>query len=194
VGSPSLGRRSTHGSKVLDSGYKETPPETRFENDPEFSNLDCSLSIFKTGVAFHLAGEWYYQLDDGVQDFLPPFHSFLDSMIELWLNISSRNYVDRSGFALYIGRLINYCYYLQSSEGEPVKDPAYPEKLKLEHREVHYNIAAADPKEESFTTTSRHMYHVRRGREIKEGIFVPKPYGKGVFRALDNSFGAIRIT
>src|ERR1700709_482313 len=102
-------------------------------------------------------------------------------MIEFWLTTTSQDYVDRLGFALYIGCLINYCYYLQGSKGETVKDPAYAENLKPEHREVHYNIVSADPKEESFTTTSRHMYHVRRSREIKEGSFAPKPYKKGVF-------------
>ena len=170
---------------LLHSGYEETPPEAKFENDPEFSKQAIRLTRYRssTGVVLHSAREWYYQLGDGVQDFLPPLHSFLDSMIEFWLNISSQDYLDRLGFALYIGCLINHCYYLQSSEGEPVKSPTYAEKLKPEHREVHYNITSADPKEESFTTTSRHMYHVRRSREIKEGIFVPRPYEKGAFRA-----------
>jgi hypothetical protein len=169
---------------LLDSGYKETPPETKFENDPEFSSRSIRIarSQSSTGVVLHSAREWYYQLDDGVDDFLPPLHSFLDSMIEFWLNISSQDYLDRLGFALYIGCLINYCYYLQNSEGGPVKSLAYAEKLKPEHREVHYNITSTNPKEESFTTTSRHMYHVRRSREIKEGVFVPRPYEKGVFR------------
>jgi hypothetical protein len=170
---------------LLDSGYKEMPPETKFENDPEFSKRAIRIARHRssTGVVLHSAREWYYQLDDGVQDFLPPLHSFLDSVIEFWLNISSQDYLDRLGFALYIGCLINYCYYLQNSEGEPVKSLTYAEKLKPEHREFHYNITSADPKEESFTTTSRHMYHVRRSREIKDGIFVPRPYEKGVFRA-----------
>ena len=136
-----------------------------------------------TGIVFHKASDWYYEMDSSVQDFLPPIHTFLDSMIEFWLNISSRDYVDRLGFALYIGCLINYCYGLQDSEGEPVKTPAFAKKLKPEHREVHFNITAADPKEQSFTTTNRHLYHVRRSQEIKEGTFVPKPYEKGVFRA-----------
>ena len=175
----------TAADVLLNEGYKETPPEDKFQNDPEFSERAVRLihSQASTGIVLHMARECYYQMDSSVQNFLPPLHSFLDSMIEFWLNISSRDYVDRLGFALYIGCLINYCYYLQSSDGEPVKAPAYAEKLKPEHREVHYNITAADPKEQSFTTTSRHLYHVRRSKEIREGTFVPKPYEKGVFRA-----------
>ena len=180
-----VGDPHTAAKILLDSSYNETPAETRFENDPEFNKRAIRVARCRssTGVVLHSATDWYYQLGNGVQDFLPPLHSFLDSMIEFWLNISSQDYVDRLGFALYIGCLINYCYYLQSSKGERVKSPAYAEKLKPEHREVHYNITAADPKEESFTTTGRHLYHVRRSREIKEGAFVPKPYDKGVFRA-----------
>ena len=172
---------------LLSNGYVKTPLEAKFEIDPEFSKqaIRINRNGSSTGVVLYSANDWYYQLDDddGVQDFLPPLHRFLDSMIEFWLNISSQDYVDRLGFALYIGCLINYCYYLQCSEGDPVKSTAFAEKLKLEHREVHFNIVSADPKEESFTTTSRHTYHVRRSREIKQGTFVPKPYEKGVFRA-----------
>ncbi|TVY89185.1 hypothetical protein LAWI1_G005618 [Lachnellula willkommii] len=147
-------------AKVLRySGYEETTSDAKFEDDPDISErttvlLNCNLQ-----------------------------QRFLDSMIEFWLNISSQDYVDRLGFALYIGCLICYCYDLQTSDDGPVKNPAYAEKLKPEHREVHDNITAADPKEESFTTTNRHTYHARMSREIKEGIFVPRPYEKGAFRA-----------
>ncbi|TVY13821.1 hypothetical protein LARI1_G008551 [Lachnellula arida] len=173
-------------AKVLrHSGYKETTPDAKFEDDPDISERTTRVAQLQssTAVVLHYAKNWYFQLDDRIPGFLPPVHSFLDSMIEFWLNISSQDYVDRLGFALYIGCLICYCYDLQTSDDGPVKNPAYAEKLKPEHREVHYNITAADPKEESFTTTNRHTYHARRSREIKEGIFVPRPYEKGVFRA-----------
>jgi hypothetical protein len=73
---------------LLDSGYEEMPPETKFENDPEFSKRAIRIARHRssTGVVLHSAREWYYQLDDGVQDFLPQLHSFLDSVIEFWLN------------------------------------------------------------------------------------------------------------
>ncbi len=170
---------------LLQAGYKETPPNSRFDDDPEFSEraIRIVLSPSSTGVVLHPAQDWHYDLNESVQNFLPRLHKFLDSIIEFWLNISSRDYVDRLLFALYIGCLINYCYYLKDENGEPVKDPAYAKNLKPEHREVHYDIVAKDPKMESFTTTNRHQYHARRSREIKDGLFNPEPYQEGVFRA-----------
>lgn len=170
---------------LLGRGYTQSPPEAKFETELEFSERAIRHVHHQssTAVVLHSTENWYYQLVDDIPDFLPPINSFLDSMIEFWLNISSRDYVDRLGFALYIGCLINYCYGLQTFDGEQIRDPAYAKNLKPEHREVHYNITAADIEEESFTTTNRHAYHVRRSREIKEGIFEAKPYEKGVFRA-----------
>ncbi|CZR62757.1 uncharacterized protein PAC_12654 [Phialocephala subalpina] len=175
---------ATAAKILLGNGYQVTPPEAKFANDPEFSKRAIRLTHdqFLANVILHSARDWYYELGGHVQDFLPPLHSFLDSLIEFWLNISSQDYVDRLGFALYISCLINYCYAIQSAEGELVKNPTYAKKLKPEHREVHYNITSSDPKEESFTTTNRHIYHARRSREIREGIFIPTPYGKGVFK------------
>lgn len=170
---------------LLDNGYKETTADCSFEDDPEFSERAIRLTHndSSTIVMLHTAREWYYQMDDGVQDFLPPLSSFLDSMIEFWINISAQDYDDRLHFALDIGCLIGYCYYLQDSDGQPVKTHAYAENLKPEHREVHYGITFESPEKKSFTATSRHAYHVRRSREIREGTFVPKPYEEGVFRA-----------
>jgi len=85
-------------------------------------------------------------------------------------------------FALYLGCLIYYCYYLKDANGEVVKDPAYAKKLKPEHREVHYDFVADSAQQENFTTTSRHQYHARRSREITEGTFTPQPYQKAAFR------------
>ncbi|KAF8852125.1 hypothetical protein BDZ45DRAFT_695359 [Acephala macrosclerotiorum] len=168
---------ATAAKILLGNGYQVAPPETKFANDPEFSKRAIRLTHNQSLaiVVLHSAREWHYELEGHVQDFLPHLHSFLDSLIEFWLNISSQDYVDRPGFALYIGCLINYCYAMQNTEGESVRSPSYAEKLKPEHREVHYNITSSDPKEESFTTTNRHAYHVRRSREIKEGIFTPIP-------------------
>ncbi|TGO68778.1 hypothetical protein BOTNAR_0020g00520 [Botryotinia narcissicola] len=169
---------------LLDNGYKETAPDSSFEDDPEFSDRAIRLThnCSSTIVMLHAAKEWYYQMDDNVQDFLPPLSSFLDSMIEFWINISAQDYDDRLRFALYIGCLIGYCYYLQDSDGQLVKTHAYAENLKPEHREVHYDITFESPNKKSFTATDRHTYHVRRSREIREGAFVPKPYEEGVFR------------
>ncbi|KAF7902673.1 hypothetical protein EAF00_002576 [Botryotinia globosa] len=96
--------------------------------------------------------------------------------------IQNLDYDDRLRFALYIGCLIGYCYYLQDSDGQLVKTHVYAENLKPEHREVHYDITFESPNKKSFTTTNRHTYHVRRSREIREGAFLPKPYEEGAFR------------
>ncbi|QSZ29567.1 hypothetical protein DSL72_004082 [Monilinia vaccinii-corymbosi] len=168
----------------LDNGYEEIAPKASFQNDPEFSERAIRLTHKRspTIIALHAAKDWYYQLDADMQDFLPPLDRFLDSMIEFWLNISAQDYDDRLRFALYIGCLIGYCYFLQDSDGQLVKTHAYAEKLKLEHREVHYDITSENPDKTSFTTTKQHKYHVRRDREIREGTFIPKPYEQGVFR------------
>lgn len=174
----------TAAEVLLGDGYKETTPEPSFKHDPEFSERAIRLihSQSSTIVMLHAAREWHYQLDESVKDFLPSIHNFLDSMIEFWLNISTQDYGDRLRFALYVGCLIGYCYYLQESDGQQVKTHAYAEKLKPEHREVHYDITFESPDKKSFTTTNRHIYHARRSREIREGTFVPKPYENGVFR------------
>ena len=166
------------------AGYKENSMQTRFEDEPEFVDRSVRMthSSTETGVVLLPAQDWYYDLNEDVDDFLPPLNAFLDSMFEFWLSISSQDYVDRIRFAMYISRLINYCYNLTTLDGHPVKDPAYAKKLRPEHREIHYDIVSDDPKAESFTITKRHEYHVRRGKEIKDGVFSPQPYKKGVFR------------
>ena len=169
---------------LLRAGYQETPTGIKFEDDPEFSRgIRMALPASATGVVLLPAQDWGYDLDRSAADFLPPLHRFLDSMIGLWLDISSRDYMDRVRFALYIGCLINYCYYLKDTNGETVKDPAYANNLEPDHREVHYDIFADYPQKKSFVITSRHRYHVRRSREIKEGIFIPDPYKRRVFWA-----------
>lgn len=44
---------------------------------------------------------------------LPPIYVILDSMFESWLNISTQGYEDIIRLALYISRLIDYCYISQ---------------------------------------------------------------------------------
>ena len=166
------------------AGYKECSMQTRFEDEPEFGERSVYMAhpSIETGVVLLPAQDWCYDLNEDVEDFLPPLNVFLDSMFEFWLNISSQDYVDRLHFALYIGRLINYCYNLTTLDGHPIKDPAYAKNLQPSHREIHYDIVSDDPKAESFTATKRHQYHVRRSKEIRDGVFSPQPYKKGVFR------------
>ncbi|KAF2492111.1 hypothetical protein BU16DRAFT_564575 [Lophium mytilinum] len=160
------------------------PVDWIFEDDPEFSERGIRLSSPDSATVVLLlpCQDWYYDLDDSVENYLPALHTFLDSMIEFWLNISSRDYVDRLRFALWIACLIGYCYALTDSDGSRVKEAFYAERLKMEHREVHYHIVSSE-QTEGFTTTNRHLYHMRRYREIKEGTFIPVPYTKGVHKA-----------
>ncbi|KAI9834806.1 MAG: hypothetical protein M1819_002892 [Sarea resinae] len=172
---------------LLHAGYKETSHQLHFDEDPESSKRGVRMAVTssETGVMLLPTRDWYHTMDEeSTRKYVPSLHSFIDSMIEFWLNISSRDYVDRVGFALYIGCLINYCYALKDENGEPVRDPAYANKLKPEHRELHYDIVADCPRKDSFTTTQQHQYHTRRSREIKEGLFTPQPHQKkDAFRA-----------
>lgn len=172
-------------AKVLQEfGYQAKAHHLRFNHEPEFAERGVRMTrgCEETGIVLLPAQDWYYDLDHDVQDFLPSLNLFLDSMIEFWLNISSKDYVDRLSFALYIGQLISDCYRTRIPGRNLVKDPAFAENLKPTHREVHYDIVSEDPDAESFTVTRRHQYHVRRSREIAEGLFRPQPYKQGLHR------------
>ena len=181
-----LVRDPKEAASILQStGYEKTAMQTKFGNEPEFTlrGIRMTRDSDESGVVLLPAEDWYYDLDQDVDDFLPPLSAFLDSMLEFWLNISSQDYVDRLHFALCIGNLINDCYDLSDTDGQPLRDPAYAKHLQPQHREIHYDITYDDPKAESFTTTKRHEYHVRRSKEIGSGLFLPQPYKKGVFRS-----------
>lgn len=163
-------------------GYQQTAPDARFQHDADFTENSIRLiQPASTEIALALlpAQDWYYDMENQSQHPLPPLHSFLESMMEFWLNISSRDYNDRLDFALYIAGLINYCYALTDRQGGKVKTTEYGEKLKVEHRELHYDILAG---KQSFTHTARHRYHTQKYREIKAGLFTPVPYQKDDYR------------
>ena len=168
------------------AGYGETPLNARAELSPKFlergKRMAVKLSENGTGVVLLPAQDWYYELDETADGFLPPLHHFIDSMMETWLQISSRDYEENLLFALYVSRLITYCYKLHDENGRPVKESTYADMLQDAHRELHYDIISEDPKSESFTTTKRHQFHVRRSKDIREGLFTPHPYQKGVYR------------
>ena len=158
---------------LLGVGYKETPPHSKFEDEAEFAERAIRMALVPsvTGVVLLPARDWYSDLNKSVQNSLLALYDFLDSIIEVWLNISSRDYVDRVCLALYIGCLITYCDYLEHENSKPVKDPAYANNLKPEYRNKN-----------CFTTTDRHHGHARRSREIKEGTFMPQPYLNAAFQ------------
>jgi hypothetical protein len=173
---------------LIERGYHQIAQAECFMDYPEFSKCRHRLSRPPTEGGSKIlllpASDWDYSLDAPIvyDGFLPTLHDFLDSLMEVWLNISERNYVDRLRFALYIAVLIVYCYELRDGNGEDTKTVNYARNLKEEHRELHYDIVAADSKTEDFISTRRHRYHARKYREIKEGAFTPKPYKKGSIR------------
>lgn len=169
---------------MCSAGYKVAATNPKVFCEPELveQSVRMALPWRETGVVLLSARDWCYEMDGSAEGFLPPIHDFLDSMMEYWLRISSQNYKNRLHFALYIGNLINDCYKLKDSKGNAVKDPAYAKMLQPAHRELHYDIVQEDPKADSFTITKRHEYHKRRSQDIKDGLFTPEPYRKGVYR------------
>lgn len=170
---------------LIAAGYTRTALPERCEHDPEFAERSVRLRWASAGIDIVLlpSRDWYFDLGQELDYFLPPLDLFLGSLFDFWLNISSQNYVQRLRFALYIGCLINDCYKLTSLNGHALNENAYAANLKPEHRELHYDIVSCDPKAESFTTRRRHEYHVRRRKEIAEGVFSPQPYKAGAFRS-----------
>lgn len=163
-------------------GYHRTASEARFQHDSGITERSIGLvkpASTETAVILLPAQDWYYDVQKQGQNPVPPLHSFLDSAMELWLNISSKNYTERLGFALYIAALISDCYALTDEEGGKVKTTEYGERLKVEHRELHYDIVAG---KQSFTHTARHRYHAQKYREIKGGFFTPVPHHKDGYR------------
>ncbi|KAF2191219.1 hypothetical protein K469DRAFT_696937 [Zopfia rhizophila CBS 207.26] len=92
---------------LIQAGFMEAPPDNKFQNDPAFSKraIRVALPRSETGVVLLPARDWYYDIAESVEGFLPPANRFLDSIMEFWLNISARDYVDWLPFAPYIGCL-----------------------------------------------------------------------------------------
>lgn len=170
---------------LIGAGYTRNALPERCDHDPEFAWRSVRLNWASAGIDVVLlpAQDWYFDLSRRIDDFLPPFDLFLGSLSDFWLNISSQDYVQRLRFALYIGCLINDCYKFTLLDGHGLNENAYAANSKPEHRELHYNIVACDPRAESFTTTRRHEYHVRKSKEIADGIFLPQPYKAGASRS-----------
>ena len=163
-------------------GYHQTVLEARFQHDPDFSQRCIRLvepESTEIAVVLLPAQDWYYDMQNQNQNPLPPLHLFLNSVMEYWLNISSKDYVDHLDFALYIAALINYCYGLTDKDGARVKSVEYGDILKAENRELHYDILDG---RQDFTHTARHRYHAQKYREIKAGFFTPAPYQTDGYR------------
>jgi hypothetical protein len=83
---------------------------------------------------------------------------------------------------MYLAYMIGYCYSLVDTDGVQVKSIEFAKNLKLEHRELHYDIISSGPRKESFERTARRQYHARRSREIQEVMFSPLPYKDGALQ------------
>jgi hypothetical protein len=163
-------------------GYQRTAPEARFQHYTYFTENSIHLTqsaSTETAVTLLPAQDWFFDIRKSSQNPVPPLHSFLDSLMEFWLNISSKDYIERLEFALYIARFIEDCYALTDEDGSKVKATEYGERLKIQHRELHYDILAG---KQDFTHTARHRYHAQKYREIKAGLFTPAPYQKDGYR------------
>jgi hypothetical protein len=168
--------------QLVKAGYRRMPPDNHLEYIPEITQRGVRVIKSETAVVLLPAEDWYYDLEAAVSDHLPPIHAFLDSMADVWLRISSQDYADRLRFAMYLACMISYCYSLVDTHGVRVKSIEFAEKLKPEHRELHYDIISSGSRKESFDHAARHQYHVRRSREIREGMFSPVPYQDGAFQ------------
>ncbi|KAF1961309.1 hypothetical protein CC80DRAFT_589704 [Byssothecium circinans] len=179
-----LVQNTLSAAEVLqNSGYNLCTPCDRFSDDPGFCGKSLQLShpSRDTKVVLYCANDWYFELEPTMQSTMPLLNQFIDALMEMWLNISLRDYVERIRFALHIAVLLRYCYYLTDPNHGPVKSTEYASNLRKEHRELHYDIVAGDP-QKYFAQTERHRHHVRRYTEIKNGEFDPQPYKKGVYK------------
>lgn len=179
-----LVQNTAPAAEVLQNfGYDLCTPCDRFSDDSVFYGKGLRLShpSRDTTVVLYCANDWYFELEPTMQSTMPLLNEFIDALMEMWLNISLRDYVERVRFALHIASLLRYCYYLTDPNHGLVSSNEYASNLRKEHRELHYDIVARDP-QKYFAQTERHRYHVRRYVEIKSGEFDPQPHQKGVYK------------
>jgi hypothetical protein len=155
------------------AGYTLSSASAKFADDPKFCEKGLCISQrgSDSSVILYSAQDWHFQLEQDMYG-LPDLNDFLDSLMDLWLNISVQDYIDRLPFGLHTASLITYCYLLEDPKYGPVNSKDYASHLKKEHRELHLEIVAAD-RTKNFASTPRHMYHVRRYWEIKTGEWNP---------------------
>ena len=164
----------TAASEILcEAGCQLCSHSNRFDSDAEFAGKGISMTLpgYEHPVTLYRATDWHFNLEKHRYG-LPKLNEFLESLMDLWLNISSQDYVERLPFALHIASLITYCYRLQDPEHGPVNSINYASCLRKEYRELHLEIVAAD-RAKNFASTSRHLYHARRYWEIKNGDWNP---------------------
>lgn len=84
--------------------YERISVQTRSKDQPEFAerSLRMARPLSETGVVLLPVQDWYYESDEDMEGFLPPLNVFLDSMLELWLDCSPYDCVERLGFTFYV--------------------------------------------------------------------------------------------
>jgi hypothetical protein len=107
---------------------------------------------------------------------LPLLDKFIDSLMSHWLNMSEGEYKDRLLWAMSLASLIYYAYNLQGPEGSAVRAVDFAQRLRPEHRELHYDLVGRYPQKVGISSYRKHEYHAMRCREIREGRFVARPY------------------
>lgn len=164
------------------AGYSLCSPGKRFADDPEFAGKGICVSspVAEMKTILYSAKDWHFSLKPDIYG-LPPLNEFIDSLLDLWLNISLQDYVDRLPFALHISCLITYCYRLEDPQYGPVKSVDYASRLQKEHQELHFEIVSGDPKKKFFTT-ERHRFHAHLYEEIKLGKRTPQAAQSGRYR------------
>lgn len=163
-------------------GYHQAAPEERFQYGQDITENSIRViqsASKETAVTLLPAQHWYFDFQRQGQNSLPSLHTFLNSVMEFWLKLSSKDYSERLELALYIAGLISLCYDLTDEDDIKVRSIEYGGKLEVEHRELHYDIVAG---KQSFNHTARHRYHAQKYREIKAGLFNPVPYQKDGYR------------
>ena len=159
---------------LSERGYLRTSQELSFLRESHLSDQVVRLTVPQSNedkILLLDSRAWHFgwpSHDPGV----PSLNVFLDSLMETWLNMSRIEYQDHLEFALYLANLVRDFYRLQD-QGLQVKSTGYADQLKIEHRELHYDIVGGQGE---FANSSSHHRNALIYREIKAGRFSPKPH------------------
>jgi hypothetical protein len=139
------------------AGYSRTKVNLRFEDTPQFSiyaphfaippkgsniksgDLIEVDEINTVGVVLLSAYEWKYTLYRDVaetQHYMAPLATFLDCLIEVYLDLSPTDRPLRNLRAVWINYLYVYVKELRT--------PGFEEQLRLENRQLHFDMLSKE--------------------------------------------------
>jgi hypothetical protein len=146
---------------LAESGFYRTKPNPRFRDIPQMSDRVPRLTqlpaanreksfgeitelpeaddINAPGVILLPAKQWRYNLPHtvaGIEDFIPPLATFLDRLLELWMDIPESDSKLRMHIATHIGY-----FYLYTKE---VRNPGFEKQLRIENCQVHFDLLVND--------------------------------------------------